>query len=60
MSHILGEKNHIYLTAKVIDLDLKPISMPVESEPEEAAVVSTKTLTRGHNLPEEVLVLHQT
>ena len=34
--------------------------MAVESEPKEAAVVSSKSLTGGQNLPEEVLVLHQT
>ena len=34
--------------------------MAVESEPKEATVVSSKSLTGGQNLPEEVLVLHQT
>ena len=34
--------------------------MAVESEPKDSAVVSSKSLTGGQNLPEEVLVLHQT
>ena len=34
--------------------------MAVESEPKKAAVVLMKALPRGDNLPEEVLVLHQT
>ena len=37
-----------------------PLPMSIESESKEATVASSEALTRWYNLPEEVLVLHQT
>ena len=37
-----------------------PLPMSVESESKETTVASSEALTRWYNLPEEVLVLHQT
>ena len=39
---------------------LMPLPMSIESESKEATVASSEALTRWYNLPEEVLVLHQT
>ena len=37
-----------------------PLPMSVESESKETTVASSEALARWYNLPEEVLVLHQT